>query len=170
VADRAVFTWRSGGKRDLRLGAGYGLLNALRYAEERAIADSVVRGGHRSFLIGAHLGGPLGMTEHAKTPRGKATVGGNLRRSWYSSVSVDGSLIPGSKTIVGGLPAPNPQARAGIAGYFGNTAEYSFWVDQGTSKMPARPMAMPAVGAMTSAFGGLFRAGAFGYWNSRPSH
>lgn len=167
----AVFTWRSGAQTDIRMGAGYGMLNALFYAEERAKEDSVVRGGHRSFYTGAHLGGPLGMTEHAATPRGKGHVGGHLRRSWYSAVTVSGVLIPGSR--IRGQDGdeghrPLGLGPSGIEGAFGNAANYSGWVDQGTSKMPARPMAMPALNAMAGAYASLFRAGAYAFWNSRP--
>lgn len=167
----ADFRYRSGGKADLRMAAGTGLLNTLLYGEERIKANSVVRGGNRSFLTGSHLGGPLNITDVAGTRRAKPRIGGTLRRSWHAIVFVNGQAIPGSRTIdENGKPAPPDYPRTapgGIVGIIGSNSGYGGWVDQGTGKMPARPMIWPGVRAMTSALAGTFSAGWNRYVRSR---
>lgn len=185
------FQWRPGGRQDVRSAAAAGLLNALYYGKDRAIASSVVRGGNRSFLTGSHLGGPLGIVEpgtssvaaasakrrssvpkSALTKRGSVRVGGTLRRGWHALVMVDGRVFPGSdrrtanNEPVGGYPSGG--SPSGIVGIIGNNVDYSGFVDQGTRKMPARPMLYPAVRDMVGAAERLFRAGWERFTRGRP--
>lgn len=162
----SAFKWAPGAKDKLRLGAGHGVLNAVLYGEDRAKENAVVRGGNRSFLTGSHLGGPLGIVDKPGTRRAKPTVGGTLRRSIHAVVYVRGRSLPGSHTTDENdarVPA-YPTGGADIVGFVGTNSGYGGWVDQGTSKMPARPMIMPAIRQMTSAFRQLFEAGANAYW------
>lgn len=157
----STFVWAPGAQDGLKVAAGYGLLNVLLYGEDRAKAVSVVRGGNRSFLNGSHLGGPLGIVDVAGTSRAKATVGGTLRRSWHAIVYVNGNAIPGSRVTDDngtGIPDDYPQTGE-VAGFLGTNCGYGGWVDGGTSRMPARPMLVPTIGLMQSAFESLFQAG-----------
>jgi len=165
-----AFRWRQGAQNDLRMGVGYGLLNAGLYAEERIKAETPVRGGHRSFLTGSHLGGPLGIVDVPGTRRAKPTVGGTLRRSVHAIVFVDGRTVPGSRrTDENGVPVPQYNAGgAHVVLVLGTNAGYGGWVDGGTSRMPARPFVMQGVAQMGRALGSLSRAGAEAYWRSRP--
>lgn len=165
------FKWGPGAQGILEKGIGYGFLNALLYAEDRAKADAPVRGGHRSFLTGSHLGGPLGIQDKPGTKRPKATVGGTLRRSIYASVFVHGAPIAGSRTT-----DENGKSTAGVntgggdvVGILGTNSGYGEWVDQGTSKMPARPFIMPAINLMAGTLSSLFFAGAAKIWAKLPS-
>lgn len=182
MAPHQGFEFVPTGRQDIRNAAASGLLNALLYGEDRARAVSVVRGGNRSFLTGSHLGGPLGIVEpgtsslseaaaarrasvprSALTKRGTVRVGGTLRRGWHAIVYVDGHVFPGSRrTTLNGddVPSyPTGGSPSGIVGIIGNNVAYSGFVDQGTYKMPARPMLWPAVRDMAGAIAGLFRAG-----------
>jgi hypothetical protein len=162
MANGGTFRWRPSGKADIRNATASGMLNVLLYGEERVKAVSVVRGGNRSFLTGSHLGGPLGITEDPKltASRAKATVGGTLRRSWHAIVFVDGRVFPGSRTIdENGKGLPNYPRGSVVVGWIGSNSGYGEWVDQGTSKMPARPMLIPSIQQMIGAAANLFRAG-----------
>ncbi len=177
-----TFAWSPDGREQLRRATAMGLLNVMLYGEERVKANSVVRGGNRSFLTGSHLGGPLGITEpgqttvagslgaiRARTPRSSLTkagtvrVGGTLRRGWHVVVYLDGKLLPGSRTLTeNGEPVPDYPSGgspAGIVGVIGNNVAYSGFVDQGTWKMPARPMLLPAARDMGIAAHTVFMAG-----------
>ncbi len=166
------FTFRPTGRRDIRNAAASGLLNTLLYGEERIKSVSVVRGGNRSFLTGAHLGGPLGIADittrrvprSALTKAGTVRVGGTLRRAWHSIVYVDGRPFPGSRTMTENhepVPTDYPTggSPSGIVGIIGNNAGYAGWVDQGTYKMPARPMLLPGLREMIGNVASLFSAG-----------
>jgi len=164
-----AFRWRPGGQRDLRLGVAYGLLEAGYYGEDRMKADAPVRGGHRSFLTGAHLAGPLNVSDFPGTRRAKVTVGGTLRRSIHAIVYLDGVPIPGSRRVdENQVPIPNyATSGAHVILVLGTNSGYGGWVDGGTAKMPARPFTMPAVAQMSKALGSLMRSGADGYWRTR---
>jgi hypothetical protein len=161
-----AFQWRSGAQDDIRMGIGHGALNLLHYAEDRAKANAVVRGGHRSFLTGSHLGGPLGIRDVPGTRRARATVGGFLRRSIHAYVSVDGRVLSG-RSDDNGEAIPS-YGNGQIIGALGTNCGYGGWVDQGTSRMPARPMIMPAFNDALALAEPLLRAGAEGYWRGRP--
>lgn len=164
MATGAAFRWNPRAKADIRNAAGSGMLNMLLYGEERVKAVSVVRGGNRSFLTGSHLGGPLGIVDPAGTgPRARPTTGGTLRRSWHAIVFVDGRVYPGSRTVdENDVAVPQYQRTPGVVGYIGSNSGYGEFVDQGTGKMPARPMLVPALSDMARSGVNLFRAG----WNA----
>lgn len=168
----AEFKYRRGGRDDLRMAAASGVLNVLLYGEERTKAESVVRGGHRSFLTGSHLGGPLNITDSPGTRRGKVRVGGTLRRSWHAVVFVNGRPIPGSRVIDENsvqTPRDYPlNSPTGIVGVIGSNSGYGGWVDGGTYRMPARPMLSFGVRAMTSNLRTLFAAGWQRFTRGRP--
>lgn len=156
----ATFKWRPGAKREVDEAVGYGVVNLMLYAEERAKADTVVRGGHRSFYTGAHLGGPLNVQPSAADARrGKGYVGGNLRRSTHARVSVHGRVLYGG-TDQNGVTTPSLGGGRVIEAHLGTNSGYGEWVDQGTSKMPARPAIMPAIQLAFRNAEGLMRAGA----------
>lgn len=163
------FKWAPGAQHELRMGVGHGFLNMLLYAEDRAKENAVVRGGNRSFLTGSHLGGPLGIKDRPGTSRARPTVGGNLRRSFHAIVYVNGSPLGGSHTVDqnGESAGGYPTGGGDVVGILGTNSGYGLWVDQGTSRMPARPMVMPAIRQMQGAAQGLFEAGAGGYWRRR---
>ena len=164
-----AFRWRPGAQNDLRMGVGYGLLNAGLYAEDRIKADTPVRGGHRSFLTGSHLGGPVGIADLPGTRRAKVTVGGTLRRSVHAIVHVDGRIVPGSRTVdENGVPVPSYNTGgAHVVLVLGTNAGYGLWVDGGTGRMPARPFVMQGVALMGRALGSLARSGTDAYWRTR---
>lgn len=156
----AEFKWAPGGEKALTTASAYGLLNALYYAEERAKSNAVVRGGNRSFLTGSHLGGPLNIKDLPGTKRAKPTVGGTLRRSIFVSVFLNGSPIPGSRSKDENGQSIEGLAPAGeVTGFIGTNCGYGGWVDGGTSKMPARPMIVPAIQEMSASLQSLFIAG-----------
>jgi hypothetical protein len=116
----------------LRQDLAFGLLNFGLAALEGALKrQAVVRGGHRSFMTGP------------KTKAGTPRVGGTLRRSMHAVVYLDGQpLLP--KADENGQSTPDYPAGSGIVLYAGTNSGYGLYVDQGTSRMRARPMVIPA--------------------------
>jgi hypothetical protein len=160
MARSSDFRWAPNGRRDILNATGSGILNMVLYGEERLKAHAVVRGGHRSYLTGSHLGGPLGIGDVPGTSRGRATVGGTLRRSAHAVVFVDGRVLPGSRTVdENGTAIPAYSVTGEVIGYLGFNCGYSEFVDQGTARMPARPMIQPATQDMLANARNLFTAG-----------
>jgi hypothetical protein len=116
----------------LREAVAYGFLNFGHAVETDAKRDTVVRGGHRSFMT-------------MKNADGSAQVGGTLRRSVHTAAHLDGQQIGGVATDENGAATPAYAAGPGIRVFVGTNSGYGFWVDQGTSKMPARPALVPAL-------------------------
>ena len=135
----------------VREAVAYGLLNFAFAVEGAWKKDAVVRGGHRSFMTGP------------KTKAGTARIGGTLRRSIHTVCYLDGKRIgagtadarnsgkdgktakdvteTGIPNTVPDYPAPGK----GIVAYIGSNSGYGAFVELGTSKMAARPAAVPAL-------------------------
>ena len=115
----------------LREAVAYGMLNLGHAIETDAKRETVVRGGHRSFNTDLKADG---------TPR----VGGTLRRSVHTAAYLDGRQIAVAADENGNA-TPDYAPGTGIMVFVGTNSGYGFWVDQGTSKMPARPALVPAL-------------------------
>ena len=153
------------GIKAVREAAAYGLLSFAFAVESAWKRDVVVRGGHRSFMTGP------------KTKAGTARVGGTLRRSLHTVCYLDGKRIgagtadaPNSgvdgKTAddvaTTGIPntVPDYVPGSGIVAYVGSNSGYGAFVELGTSKMAARPAAVPALLRLKDQAPALMRAGA----------
>jgi len=118
------------GFRQLEEDVAYGLLNYGLRLEGALKGQAVVMGGHRSRNT---------VPTKAGTPR----VGGTLRRSMHAVVYLNGQQLA-RRSLPGEPPPPNYPTRARIQLYAGTNSGYGLYVDQGTSRMAARPMLIPA--------------------------
>ena len=142
------------GVKAAREAAAYGLLNFGFAVEGAWKSDAVVRGGHRSFKTDLTKAG---------TPR----VGGTFRRSIHTVAYIDGVRIgagtassPNSGQDENHEPVPDYVPGSGIVAYVGSNSGYGAFVELGTSKMAARPAAVPALLRLKDQAPALMRAGA----------
>ena len=130
-----------------REATAYGLLNFGFAVETAWKRDAVVRGGHRSFNTDLTKAG---------TPR----VGGTFRRSIHTAAYLDGSKIGGEAADENGQAPPDYVPERGMVVFVGSNSGYGAFVELGTSKMPARPAAVPALLATKGQAPQLIAAGA----------
>lgn len=117
------------GLADFRRRLGRGTFAVVLDAETEAKRETPVHGGYRSFVPG------------------EQPIGGTLRRSVHSVAFVDGAMV-GSHAEDGKRPLPDEVGIPGrIVGYVGTNSGYGAFVDQGTSKMPAREFLDPGLEA-----------------------
>lgn len=135
------------GIKAAREAGAYGLLNFGFAVEGAWKADAVVRGGHRSFMTDLTKAG---------TPR----VGGTFRRSIHTAAYLDGQRIGGEMADENGEAPPNYPAGKGMVVYVGSNCGYGGPVELGTSKMPPRPAAVPALLGLKGQANALIAAGA----------
>jgi hypothetical protein len=138
-----------------REAAAYGLLSFGFAVEGAWKRDAVVRGGHRSFMTGP------------KTKAGTPKIGGTFRRSIHTVAYLDGVRIgagtatsPNSGVDGNKEPVPDYVPERGAVVFVGSNSGYGAFVELGTSRMPARPAAVPALLRLKGQAPALIAAGA----------